>query len=73
MNPMMSDNDKMAAIIVGKADGEKTPQEMDSPDAGLEAATEEIFDAIKSDDKFMLKEALKSFVSMCKEEEYEQE
>lgn len=59
----------VAALIVGKmgkgpeAEGEDT--EDTGEEDGLTAAAEEIMSAVKEGDASALKEALKSFYSMC--------
>ena len=63
---MMGDDEKkIAMVIVGKPEQSEEPSDL----VGLDAVAEEIIDAVKSGDKKMLKDALKSFVYLCKEDD----
>ena len=74
----MSDNKKKATSIIAKMNGMMDPKkeengaEQDSS-IGQDTAVEEILQAIKSENKVALKEALKSFIEMCDSEEDESE
>lgn len=69
------------AILLGlpkKDKDEETDTDTDeaSPsyeDEGLEAASEEVLDAIKNEDAGALRDALKSFVTLCRDEDKEEE
>lgn len=68
---MMGDDEKkIATVIVG------IPEESNEEPAdlvGLDTAVEEIMDAIKAGDKKAFKDALKSFIYMCEQEEMSEE
>lgn len=68
---IMSDNKKKASMIVASMGGPLQEDSQDESKAsdGHDAAASEIMDAISSKDPAALKEALKSFVSMCMDEE----
>lgn len=74
----MSDNKKKAMSILGKMNGMMEPKkeengaEQDSSMAE-DTAVEEIMQAIKSENKTGLKEALKSFIEICWSKEDEKE
>lgn len=59
----------IAAIILAKKKPKETESE-DDMDMGLDDASEEILDAIRKGDSSALKDALRSFVSMCKSSDY---
>lgn len=75
---MSDDKKKQATLIVSKLSGNVEPKPMvdgaeQDASMGLDAAAEEILQAIESRDKSALKSALKSFMEMCEYEEPEAE
>ena len=80
---IMSDDKKkggIAALIIkgmGKGAPMEKPETNESGDEvdrmGYDTAVDEMFDAIENKDKAKFKEALKSFVNMCDDEEDSEE
>jgi NTP pyrophosphatase (non-canonical NTP hydrolase) len=74
---------KIAALIIakkipsGESEMKEAPKDeygdMTSYDTGLMQAAEEILSAVEKKDAKMIKEALKSFMSMCTNEEEDSE
>lgn len=63
---LMRDEKKIANLIVSMPEKKiEEPKDM----VGIDAAAEEILSAIETKDKKALASALKSFMSMCNEEE----
>lgn len=70
---MMAPDSKKNAAAMIIASMKPSPEQASEPVAevdGHEAAASEIMDAIEAKDPQALKEALKSFVQMCQDEEY---
>jgi len=74
---------KIAALIIAKKNPEGESEMKNAPkddkdnessyDMGLDSAAEEIIQAVEAKDAKKIKEALKSFVSMCMSEEEDSE
>ena len=66
---MLNDQKRIAALILGEVGKDKEKKETESVDqVGLTAATEEIMSAVKTNSLVDLREALKTFVSLCAQE-----
>lgn len=68
------------AILLGLPKKHSKDEETDTDetsstyeDEGLEAAAEEVLDAIEQKDAKALVESMKSFVELCRDEKYEEE
>lgn len=63
---MLNDQKRIAALILGEVGKDKEKKETESVDqVGLTAATEEIMSAVKTNSLVDLREALKTFISLC--------
>lgn len=63
----------IAALIIAKAKPKDEPvEDRDEMVDPLMTASDEVFEALKMDDKEMFYEALKSFVHMCMDEGYDE-
>lgn len=74
MNPMLDDNSKVAALIVGKPGVGEIKQEVKKDnELGLDVAADEVMSAVKEGNKEALKSALKTFVMLCEDQYKEDE
>jgi hypothetical protein len=70
---MNKDGGIAALIVKSKKHDEEMLDENEEHEPGLMAASEEIMDAVQAKDPAQLISALKGFIEMCKESEYEED
>lgn len=62
---MMMDKKRTASLIIANSKPEEVSDIETDSNSGLDAAVEDMWNAVKNDDKAAYREALKSFIEMC--------
>ena len=62
---MMMDKKGTASLIIANSKPEEVSDVESDSNSGLDAAVEDMWNAVKNDDKAAYREALKNFIGMC--------